>query len=91
MNKEYVLAIGDDQYRVVTDEEEALLKKAAERVHGAMVQILGFSPTVTPKKAAVLAALQFVNEMQKLEMHHGEISRTCQRLLDGLDTMLVEK
>lgn len=90
MNKEYVLAIGDDQYRVVTDEEEAHLKKAAERVHSAMVQILGSSSTITPKKAAVLAALQFVNEMQKLEAHYGEIARTCQRLLNDLDTMLVE-
>lgn len=82
--KSYKISILDDQYALLSDESEDRVQHLAKHVDKVMREIADKAHGATPKKIAVLAALQFASKMFALE----EQVRKAESVQDKLNELI---
>ena len=63
----HIISIGGDQYTIVSDESYEAVEKVAQRVDEALCEISKKTGSQNSKRCAVLAAIKFAYQLQKLE------------------------
>jgi len=84
----YVILLGGDQYTIVSDEGSVAVEKLAQRVNATIAEISAKTSSADIKRCALLAAMQFAHQLQKLEYELQEKNNEESLLIEKINQQL---
>jgi len=76
------------KYIIKGDADPAHIKEMADFVNEKLKEVYHRSPTITPMKAAILAALSIAEELHQMKREYSAITQGIRNIEDKADTIL---
>jgi cell division protein ZapA len=87
MHKVEVTILGQ-KYLIKGDASPEHIKKIAGHVHHELRLVYESNPSITPLRAAILAALNIADELHKTKEYYASVSQSMKALEDRADSMI---
>ncbi len=76
------------KYVVKGEDSPEYIRELAAMVDGKLKEVYSGSPSITPLKASILAALTLADELQKLRKEYNAVAQNLKTIEDKADTII---